>query len=602
MDRVKRKRRTSGLLRTGPVLGVLGLVVLWTLWIVRAPDSPRPRTDAHRTAKGARDAPPKTRKPSPVTASRLSSTAALVPTEADHEGCVGIVVDPVGEPVAGVTVRHGENTARTDAYGRYWLSFSKTRVDVIHAHHPDVGVGESDRTVWGKPRNLVRIVLYPATRIRGRIVAGDGGELVNGVIAYRIFRGNRWWSGSTAVPAHGVFTSDPLNTRVRRQVVVKFTSASHYPAQLMVVLKPGQDADFGVMTVEPKPAPARITGRVVSEGGGIDLRGAVVVASSAMSSVEPNGTFEVGNLKPGAVQLVLRGAIDDGYRLLALGPSVELKSGGWVRDYVLLVRPAGSVRGLVLDHGGAPAVGVTIEARAENVVARGTGTTDAAGRFVIAGLLPGRYAVAAEDSGHGSMSPVFIDVKSGMNETETTLRLPSEDIVRGRIVDREQEPLVALRAELIRADGVHVPVVVEADGSFRFSRPEGRGHYLVVRARDRASATVLLFSREASRYPRGLSVSLDHGRAVQGTVVAPNGGPADGAVVRLLRRDGEPVGYREETRCDAQGRFVFLHTSTTGLTLRVTFPGAKFHRADLDRLDAPDLVVELRAAPGTAGR
>ncbi len=589
--------------------GLVLVAVAVGVWFLREPDAPRPRVGARGSAEQPANAPAQDKQPSSASAKKAEDSDRPQPNQPkaagrDLEGYTGIVLDSARQPVAGATVRYAKKSTQTDERGRFRLALPENAVGAIHAFHPRVGAGESTGHLWAKSH----IVLYPATKIRGRIVTNDGGELVDAFIAYGFVRGHRLWSGRSPVPAHGVVVSQPLYTRMRRRVVVSFHSASHDSARMAVALQPGRDADFGVMTVEPKPARGRITGRVVSDVPGFVSERANGVVGSRGFTIERDGTFDVRDLKPGIVQLRLRSGSGD-LQLLALGPRVAVGPGAWVRDYVLTVRPDGVLAGRVVDHAGLPVPGVSVVASAvpTSSVAQlrrlrhgGAGVTDAAGRFSIPDLIPGPYLVAATGQAHprghhrvqGWMRPVAVDVGSGANEA--VIRLPSLDSARGRIVDKERKKLGDLRAELIRADGVRVPIRVEANGEFSFVRPDGPGHYLVVRARNRATSLQLLFSKSASRHVRALNVEMQPGRPVEGTVYGPNKKPAAGALVRLLRSAGEPTGYREETRTDDKGHFAFPHAAPANLTLQVSLAGARFHNAAIQGFEPTDIVVNLR--------
>ena len=94
-----------------------------------------------------------------------------------------------------------------------------------------------------------------------------------------------------------------------------------------------------------------------------------------------------------------------------------------------------------------------------NIQVSQTGTTDAAGRFAIAGLAPGKYRLSAERSGflttqYGSRGPakagILLTLEPGQKATEILMRLTPHGVIAGRVLDEEGEPVSGVNVQVLR--------------------------------------------------------------------------------------------------------------------------------------------------------
>ena len=85
-----------------------------------------------------------------------------------------------------------------------------------------------------------------------------------------------------------------------------------------------------------------------------------------------------------------------------------------------------------------------------NVQVTQSGTTDAAGRFALAGIAPGRYRLSAERSGflttqYGSRGPTkagtLLTLEPGQKSSDMAMRLTPHGVIAGRVLDEEGEPV-----------------------------------------------------------------------------------------------------------------------------------------------------------------
>ena len=116
-------------------------------------------------------------------------------------------------------------------------------------------------------------------------------------------------------------------------------------------------------------------------------------------------------------------------------------------------RPIASVEGSVTDRlTGKPMAGALVSfgpASPQSGTRRTSAVTDANGKFIVNGIIPGSYRVVA--SGEKFMpqgDPVLIDVALGQNLKDVRLQLVSKATINGRVVDGSGKPIpgVILRA------------------------------------------------------------------------------------------------------------------------------------------------------------
>jgi hypothetical protein len=126
------------------------------------------------------------------------------------------------------------------------------------------------------------------------------------------------------------------------------------PAVIPVHTDPGKTADLGEVRLEP---PAAVKGRVVDSKGG-EIAGASVWSTlgSAAAAVRSaaDGTFEVGGLAPGAA--IVRAQTEGGFGAAAADAGGE--------PVTIVVRPFGTISGVVVDEDGTVVPHAGVAARA----------------------------------------------------------------------------------------------------------------------------------------------------------------------------------------------------------------------------------------------
>jgi protocatechuate 3,4-dioxygenase beta subunit len=94
-----------------------------------------------------------------------------------------------------------------------------------------------------------------------------------------------------------------------------------------------------------------------------------------------------------------------------------------------------------------------------NVQVTQSGTTDAAGRFALAGIEPGKYRLSAERNGflntqYGARSPnkpgTLLTLEPGQKSSDLNLRLTPHGVITGRVLDEEGEPVNGVDVQVLR--------------------------------------------------------------------------------------------------------------------------------------------------------
>ena len=94
-----------------------------------------------------------------------------------------------------------------------------------------------------------------------------------------------------------------------------------------------------------------------------------------------------------------------------------------------------------------------------NIQVSQSGSTDAAGRFVITGVAPGKYRLSAEHNGfiitqYGARGPnkpgTLLTLEPGQKSSDLALRMTPHGVIVGRVLDEEGEPLSFVDVQLSR--------------------------------------------------------------------------------------------------------------------------------------------------------
>lgn len=180
---------------------------------------------------------------------------------------------------------------------------------------------------------------------------------------------------------------------------------------------------------------ARVSGRVVHHGQPVaaarvhfDRQGAGP-ATAITVTTDATGAFLAGSLPGGQYDVWGRSGA-----LVGRGPQLTVVPGGAAELVIELARGA-VVAGFIRDPAGRPVPQARLRVKKDF----GETIADAAGRFRLEGLPPGRHTLSAEAKGHGRAEHAVVVGNSYVEGV--VLVLPPEARVHGRVWDRRGQPV-----------------------------------------------------------------------------------------------------------------------------------------------------------------
>ncbi len=358
-----------------------------------------------------------------------------------------------GLAIAGAEVVQSpyHDIVHTDADGRYVLEHFR-EVDGLTARAPGYAkTKELVRPVGGVA--TVDFALFPAARIIGRVVDGDGAPVANAFVAATGFLHNAarqldWYSARTA--ADGTFTVENVHGYVRHALLLFHESHASATYDLSDEHRWRDPIDVGTVALKP---PSLLRGVVVDAASGEPLPGLRVALHGANADrgllggspiprvdfyvarrtahLDHLGRFSFANLGAGSYELevwppgskpvrspiaVAAASVVDGVRIeidagLAIAGHVSSPTGDPVDAYLRALEPSTSLE-------------------------RGYARSKDDGSFRIAGLAPGLYSIEARPQRDPSVAPRTIEsVAAGTREL--AIVLPLGDVVAGRVLDAQ---------------------------------------------------------------------------------------------------------------------------------------------------------------------
>lgn len=439
-----------------------------------------------------------------------------------------------------------------------------------------------------------RAELDPAARqgsVEGRVVSWSSGEAVAGAeVALALEDGS---TSSIATDREGRFRYEP--DRAGRVVIASITAAGYLPfapewgySPIELVARPGVRVRDVVVYLTPA---IDYTGLVV-DAGGKPVAGAKVriidlpageqelIAIPDRFTSDRKGEFvfhapdfallEARASGHGPGRARLDGAAQGSHRLI-----IELAPAGGPADALGTAR----ISGIVLDAGGDPLPGVVVRAEAtgrkgdeEQLAAAARAMTGDDGRFALAGLDAGLYALEARD---GVRAPAHADVEVAAGQTaKARLEMAAGAVLRGTVRDARGEPVPAFTVVVFRSEGLaSVPAairtVVDREGSFAVEGLAPRAYRVQATAHGHAPSQPVDGRAEVppDKAP-AVAIALPDGGTLTGVVKSQKGGPLENARVSVEGGVGEgstPVPFAASALTDASGNF----------TLRGLSPGRR---------------------------
>jgi len=562
--------------------------------------------------------------------------AARAPAAEDSVTLHGKAVTVSGSPVPGVKVTladhtYGERprtwTATSGAGGAFSVAVpadAAYRLSVT-VEGPADGrlapcalVGAPTLSMFQEEPTPMTVLFAPATsRVTGT-VSGPAGEPVSGATVTLSLS----QSGGQGLARWKAVTDKQGKYEITRLAAGDYVVGSVDPPTGTALIrlyswKPGSvrrvSLGEGAAPVEDfrLPAGVRLQGRVLDEAGRPVAGAAVACTLDAATEEGPQNMYQMpGQWYRGEAVTDAQGRYSVGgltketYRLTVQPPQganlapavlrgVNAPDSGDVELQGVTLYQEGRLLGVVVGPDGKPVAGAEVSTAApglpENEKPRAV--TDAAGRFALAGLPTGKYAVTVRPpAGSTCCEHVFdgIAAISGF-ALEHPLKLPEGACVAGTVTDPGGKPVAGATVHLSLGYQSHVRTVADAGGRFKIvgvppamkqAGPRGQAPPITLSAVPPESAPTLLGASTplkdlASGKTTQADLRLGAGGAMAGLVKGPDGKPVAGCQVIAFQRIGAG-GYSATSggRTGRDGRFTVAHVPPGNWALSVIPPAA----------------------------
>jgi hypothetical protein len=252
-----------------------------------------------------------------------------------------------------------------------------------------------------------------------------------------------------------------------------------------------------------------------------------------------------------------------------------------------------ALSGRVTTRAGKALAGATVSVLSLDGRGVGRATTNREGRYQVAALPGGVYAVTAQLAPH---RPVAMLLSLSSGQAVLDLSLTGRGVLTGRVVTGLDRMVLAdVPIRLVGADGRTVATVFSgADGTYRFAEvDEGEWGVAVQSPRYREATVAASVTAEAETV---VDVVLEGSGSVTGQVTAPGGTPVPGSRVLLLDSGGE---VRASSLTDPSGGYGFTDIPTGGYAVVVVdlTPAAGAVRITASEAATCDLRVRDQTAP-----
>ncbi len=488
-------------------------------------------------------------------------------------GIYGRLTDPNDKPVEGayVSTRGSSLAERTDTDGRFALLGLEPGAYRVFARHPDFAPAVAKASLAVDHDAELTLQFSLGTQLTGRVVNEENEPIDAQVLLQALDGGSvgRFLQDrfSARTDAEGSFHLKAVpggehSLRVR---------ASGYAAEnVEVYLEDGDGTateDLGDLVLEIGLA---IHGRVVDENEQ-PVPGARVFgfnASGGILSSLNHGDLEVPSDDEG--RFVLAGLSDGAYRLTAVAPGFGRSSLGMAEagatDVTLVLQPAGSIRGAVVDADDRIVSTYSVTARSNP---RGGGGGDRVssedGVFLLEDVAQGEYVV--EVSAHDFISEVVSDVRvSAGNVTDLgTIQLRPGAHIEGTVVDTTGASIAGATV-LARTSGLRFfnpnerSVTTDRSGHFAIRGLADGNVSLVANHPSYAQSVLDGVEIDSRKRANDVEMVMSMGGALDGVVRTRDARDALGRTIRVSpddRSQRRPMDNAVQT--DEAGSFRFEH-------------------------------------------
>lgn len=384
----------------------------------------------------------------------------------------------------------------------------------------------------------VELLLDPGgLALSGTVSEVDGGVVPGALVYARAETDNL----SLQSPRYAALTDDQGHYRLDlapSDYIITFAAADYVgarrsvrlrrvPVRLDIVLTPGAGVSGVVLTAAHQP----LGDAVVSARGGMASSSRWFDWAQPEVRTDAAGRFHLRGLGSGPITLDVHGKGGATREPVPL----DLDLGEERSGVVIVVDPAFTLSGRVMEAdpsnrgSGLPIAGATIHLTQGLLVrmAARRVTSDAAGRFVIEGLLPANYGVSVSAPGYLPIEQVSLR-QPARDRNDVVFALRRGRTLRGRVEPPTQAQVfftaqTPLRALLTFSLGGREPIRTDAQGRFELRGiPEGSGQVVATTADDRRGTAPV---NESHGDVEGLVIALAQTAAVEGQVLDDRGVP-----------------------------------------------------------------------------
>lgn len=239
---------------------------------------------------------------------------------------------------------------------------------------------------------------------------------------------------------------------------------------------------------------------------------------ASLGETDDEGSFRIGNLEPGALDLLVQA---EGFQPL-VAPGLHIPEDAEAGAVEITLARGAVLEGQVLDGDGKAVSGAFVSASLEEaespVFGAPPAATDGEGRYRLAGLTPGSYQVTVTSGELSDTLWAKAEVGAGIRRLD--FRFPSGAQVSGQVVDSAGAPVPRAALSLVPVEAGHTSnTISRADGTFTF-RAVQDGDFNLRGSAPGFALTVEPGEVRVSGGPvRGLLLRLNRGASITGRLL-----------------------------------------------------------------------------------